>query len=521
MNDCLEEAMDLPRLTDILTRIHDGGIRCVARDTTEPSPLSHEIINARPYAFLDDAPLEERRAHAVQTRRSSDDKDTIALGVLDASAIAMARAEAWPDPRDPDELHDALVGAGFLTMGEVAREQAWRGWLDELSRTGRAAVASCASWGEGVWIAAERLPELQAGIDGAQFVPPISAPRDRANAEWTREAALMELVRGRMALAGPIAPRHLGAPLGFDHDASLQLLLALEVDGMVLRGWFSPGGVEEEWCDRRLLARIHRATLQRLRAEIRPVSQSDFMRFLFAWQHVEPSAQLTGLGGVRAVIDQLDGFELAADAWDRRILPARVKGYDPSMLDLLCYSGEAAWARLTRPPAVNPSAILPPRPVRATPIALFRREHAQSWRALAEHDEAGDAFISDIGREVLRVLAAKGARFVQDCRRADADPGLVRDALAELVWAGLVASDGFAGLRAIWSDSAVAPSECSGAADCRGRIAGRAMVVSHGSGEWGMGTGESRASRSRCRGRGVHGRAHATLRHHVPPLDGA
>jgi ATP-dependent Lhr-like helicase len=500
VKDCLEEAMDLPSLTGILTRIHGGAIRCIARDTTEPSPLSHEIINARPYAFMDDAPLEERRAHAVQTRRASDDKDTIALGVLDASAIAMVRSDAWPDPRDRDELHDALVGAGFLTMGEVARDERWSGWLRELSREGRATVATAATWHEGVWVAAERLPEMLAGIEAVRFDPPISAPAARACAEWTRESALMELVRGRMALAGPISPRTLGTPLGFDRDASLQVLLALEADGAVLRGWFSPGGVEEEWCDRRLLARIHRATLHRLRAEIQPVSQSDFMRFLFAWQHVDPSAQLTGQDGVRAVIEQLDGFELAADAWDRYILPARIKDYDPSMLDLLCYSGEAAWARLTRPPAVSPSAILPPRPVRATPIALFRRDHLQLWRALACHDEAGDAFISDTGRDVLRVLAGQGARFVHEIAAGlDADPGLIRDALAELVWAGLVASDGFAGLRAIWSDSAPVSSRLFRA---------RSIAASPG-GRWSrlVESGESEAGRETA----IEAYAHALL----------
>jgi len=182
------------------------------------------------------------------------------------------------------------------------------------------------------------------------------------------------------------------------------------------------------------------------------------MRFLFAWQHVDPSAQLAGLDGVRAVIEQLDGFELAADAWDRRILPARVKDYDPAMLDLLCFSGEAAWARLSKPPAVNPSAILPPRPVRATPIALFRRDHAEVWRALAGSDRA-EALVSDSGREVLGVLTQQGARFVHEIAATLGAPiDVVRDALAELVWAGLAASDGFAGLRAIWSESPAMPT---------------------------------------------------------------
>ena len=183
------------------------------------------------------------------------------------------------------------------------------------------------------------------------------------------------------------------------------------------------------------------------------------MRFLFAWQHVDPSTQLSGLDGVRMVIDQLDGFELAADAWDRRILPARVKDYDPSMLDLLCYSGEAAWARVSSPPAVNPDALLPPRPIRATPIALFRRDHAQLWRALARPQTAGPPFVSETGQRVLQMLNDKGARFVHEIATAlDIDTFAVRDALAELVWAGLVASDGFAGLRAIWGDTSPAPS---------------------------------------------------------------
>ena len=494
VKDCLEEAMDLPSLIDILARIHDGRIKTVARDTTEPSPLSHEIINARPYAFLDDAPLEERRAHAVQTRRASDDRDTIALGVLDASAIANVRAEAWPDPRDADELHDALVSAGFLTGDEVDREPGWPEWMSQLAASQRATFG-------GVWVAAERLPEMQAAVPGATFAPAIAAPAGRAKVEWTRERALVELMRGRMALAGPIAPRRLGAPLGLDHDAAVEVLLGLEADGAALRGWFSPGGVEEEWCDRRLLARIHRATLQRLRAEIQPVTPADFMRFLLAWQHVDPSTQLSGLDGVRAVIDQLDGFELAADAWDRKVLPARVRDYDPSMLDLLCYSGEAAWARVSNPPPVNPDALLPPRPIRATPIALFRREHAQLWRALARRDAAPAPFISETGTAILRVLNEKGARFAHEIAAAlDIDLFAVRDALAELVWAGLVASDGFAGLRAIWGDAAPAPSRL---------FRGRSTAAASPGGRWSVLNEDADAD---DRGAAVEAYAHVLLR---------
>ena len=462
VRDCLEEAMDLPRLLQILTRIHDGTIRCIARDTTEPSTLSHEIINARPYAFLDDAPLEERRAHAVQTRRSSDDQDTIALGVLDQSAIAMVTGDAWPEPRDADELHDVLVSAGFLTDAEVTREAGWGDWLHALADSGRAARASLAPGGprdSGIWIAAERLPEIAAAATVARIEPVISAPPRRAAVEWTRAAARVELMRGRLAMLGPITSARLGQPLAIDAAQATDVLLALESEGVVLRGWFSPGAVEQEWCDRRLLARIHRATLQRLRAEIQPVSPSDFMRFLFAWQHLAPPYRVSGADGLRTVIAQLDGFELAADAWDKHVLPVRVDGYEPSMLDLLCYSGDAAWARVTAPPRPSAAALLPTRPARATPVGLFIRDHATQWSALSGFDRASAPAPTGVGASVLETLSARGAQFVHEiAAQLSTSVDEVRTALAELVWAGLVSSDGFAGLRSIWSEQSSLPA---------------------------------------------------------------
>ena len=456
VRDCLEEAMDFPQLLSILERIHAGAIDCVARDTTEPSPLSHEILNARPYAFLDDAPLEERRAHAVQTRRSSDDKDTIALGVLDGSAIARVREEAAPDPRDEDELHDTMVTAGFLAAVEVSRHPEWQPLFEALASAGRATRARAPRWPSGVWVAAERLPELQQIDTALELEPEIIAPPHRAAVSWSRESAVVELLRGRLGFIGPVTPRGLGESIGLTADESLTALLALEGEGVVLRGWYSPGGTEEEWCDRRLLARIHRATLHRLRAEIQPVSVADFMRFLFEWQHLSSSSRAAGIDGLRKVINQLDGFELAADAWDSHVLPSRVQGYDRSMLDLLCYGGETAWARLTPPPVAAPSALLPPRPVRATPVALFERDHGRTWRALTRSIDklpSREPLVSDLGRQVLAVLD-RGAQFAHEIAAAmGATVHDVREALAELVWAGLVASDGFAGLRSTWESS--------------------------------------------------------------------
>ncbi|HET9705550.1 MAG TPA: DEAD/DEAH box helicase [Vicinamibacterales bacterium] len=450
VRDCLEEAMDLPRLVGILSRIHAGDIRCIARDTTEPSALCHEILNARPYAFMDDAPLEERRAHAVQTRRSGVAGEAPAFGVLDQSAIDTVKSEAWPDPRDADELHDALVTAGFLTAAEANRSDAWAAMFQELSRAGRAGQARHTMLPEPLWVAAERLPEIAAAVAGAGIEPAMAAPPLRAAVAWTRDSAIVELLRGRLAMLGPITARELGRPLAIDATGAL---LALEAEGVVLRGWLSPGGVEEEWCDRRLLARIHRGTLQRLRAEIQPISAADFMRFLFEWQQVSPSSRGSGADGVRAAITRLDGFELAADAWDTHVLPARVRDYDPSMLDLLCYGGEAAWARLTEPPAVPASAVLPPRPVRATPVAIYLRDRWREWSTLAGFDRTASGSITGMGMQVLGALDEKGAQFAHEIAAATGlPPRDVRVALAELTWAGLVASDGFAGMRAMWNE---------------------------------------------------------------------
>src|SRR6266540_1405193 len=373
--DCLLEAMDFPGLVRVLEAMEAGRFTLVARDTPEPSPLSHEVLNAKPYAFLDDAPLEERRTQAVLTRRGLAVTSAEELGRLDQAAIERVKEESWPEVSSADELHDALLVMGALPSAECgARNPEWGEYFEQLVHIGRAGTLQTA---------AERLPLLEAVFPGIRCEPPLAAPeRDRATA-WTREDALRELVRGRLEAVGPTtAPelaRSIGVPAG-DIDVALG---ALEHEGFVLRGRFTPGVGDLEWCERRLLARIHRYTLDRLRREIEPVSAADFMRFLFRWQRVTQATRAEGPQGLAVVLELLDGYELPAGAWEADVLPARLAEYDPLWLDGLCLSGEVAWGRLS--PTRNAEHEMRNRkagPIRTTPVALFRRERAAVWRSL-------------------------------------------------------------------------------------------------------------------------------------------
>jgi ATP-dependent helicase Lhr and Lhr-like helicase len=428
IEDCLDDAMDLPGLIRLLTAIHGGGINLVARDLPEPSPLASEILNARPYAFLDDAPAEERRALAVNTRRAFDPGTSGDLGALDPAAIERVRAEAWPSPDTADELHDALMVAAFLRDDEIAE---WAALRDELVAAGRIVRAGA------LWFAVER-----------------------------KDEPLRELVRGRMEIAGPLTVAALARLLGASVSEADAALHELEREGVVLRGHFTPGVEELEWCERRLLARIHRYTIGKLRAEIEPVTTADFMSFLFDWQHLTGGNRVLGLEGLEKIMRQLDGFEVPAGAWEMDILGARCEEYDPHLLDTLCLMGRVMWGRVS-PPTVTAEGPAS-GPLRSTRIALFLREHRDLWLSLrggpsgpvlAEHGLQPGAN----ARAVLDVLERRGASFFGDLVTAT---GLlathVEQALAELAGIGLVTADGFTGLRALITPEAKRPPLAGG-----------------------------------------------------------
>jgi ATP-dependent Lhr-like helicase len=451
IGDCLREAMDLDQLLALLERIQRGEIELVARDLPEPSPLAHEILNAKPYAFLDDAPLEERRTQAVLTRRALDPSSAADLGALDAAAIARVREEAWPDPRDADEAHDALLTAGFLLESELTEDDgptvrrsdgpSWEAMLRELESASRARRIVVEDGRLVFWVAAERQPELLA-VHSPTTVPDEQGP--------SREGAILELLRGRLEIVGPTTAVSLARSLGVPQPEVDIALAGLEREGVILRGSFTPGERGLEWCERRLLARIHRYTLNRLRAEIAPVAASEYLRFLLAWQRVTPDQRVRGLEGLAAVIALLDGYECPAAAWESEVLASRCDDYDPAQLDHLALTGRVAWGRLSSSGTGDGAGLL--RPIGSTPIALFLRSSGEHWLHLGE---AGpEPALSTYAREVLQVLRQRGASFFTDLTRGSGLlPTQVEQALAELAAIGQVTSDSFAGLRTLITPS--------------------------------------------------------------------
>ncbi|MBI1951375.1 MAG: ATP-dependent DNA helicase, partial [Acidobacteria bacterium] len=461
IRDCLEEAMDLGGLERLLASIERGERTLIARDVREPSPLAREILNARPYAFLDGAPLEERRTQAVLSRRWLDPASASDLGTLDAAAIDKVRKEAWPQPESADEMHEALDLLGFVTEPE-ARTGGWEDFMRELAAGRHAGVLRVSAGGPRLWVAAERLPHVLAAFPGglleSAIASPVGAalpagladdlPAGRPSGSLSPGAALAEILRGRLEAFGPAAASGLAASCGLPAAAIEQALGILEAEGFVLRGRFTPEAEGTEWCARSLLARIQRYTLNRLRSEIEPVSAADFMRFLLAWQRVAPDERAEGPASLAAILETLEGFEAPAAAWEGDILPARVQRYDPAWLDALCLSGRIVWARLSpRRGATSRS----PTPVRATPISLVQRSRLAAWISLARSPGADqDLALSSDARSVFDLLSEHGALFLEELsERAALLGSRVENAVGELVARGLVTSDGFTGLRAL------------------------------------------------------------------------
>ena len=530
MKDVLTQALDLEGLERVLGGIRNGSIRCIAVDTPAPSPFSHEILNANPYAYLDDAPLEERRARAVSLRRVLPETLLSEIGRLDPAAIAQVREEAWPDVRDADELSEVLqvlvaLPENFVPPGGLPVNTQWGDLFRQLVVAKRAARALVGD--DIVWVAAERIKAFSILFPGARFETQAA---EIGEPVFARDDALLQLVRGWMAHSGPVEipwlARTVGLPAG-DIEAAM---LRLESEGRVLRGQFT-GAAPIEWCDRRLLARIHRLTLGTLRKEIQPVTRAQFMRWLLRWQHVAPGTQVVGERGVLEVIRQLQGFEAPANAWESHLLAPRVAGYDPQLLDQLCLTGAVGWGRLSPHPAtLEPIAlcspvVLPTAPagrascprsrvrerdapatagetpaLRGSADSVGRRDlsHSIAARRVVPSSVAPITFfvreesdwmiprhppltvasqaLSHVAREVLEFIGQRGASFFADIVRGTGKlKSEVETALWELVAAGLFTADGFDNLRAL-----IDPKRRAG----QGR--GRRSRPRHSTGRWSL-----------------------------------
>ena len=446
LRDCFTEAMDLDGLTALLQQIEAGAIRCDAVDTPMPSPFSHEILNANPYAFLDDAPLEERRARAVEMRRTLPAQLAGEVGALDPAAIEEVQRESWPVVRDPDELHDALLTLLWLPVEEA---QDWTVHLPRLIEEGRATALHVTDKGQEIrgWVATENQSQVET----------LFASGD--------DTTLDAIILGWMESIGPTTATKLGARLHFPDQVITQSFVRLETSGQVLRGRFlssSPDlslleSREIEWCHRRLLARIHRLTIGRLRKEVEPVTATEFMRFLFQWQHVSPGSRLHGETGLLDIITQLTGFEAAGSAWEPHLLRPRMAKYEPELLDRLCLSGAVSWGRLSHPRLAHDGGVERRRiiPTSMAPINIFPREDSE-WLMDVFHDDSAsagpDPFVrlSSVAQALRRTLHERGASFFADLvRMTNHLPTEVEEGLWELVAAGLVTADGFDNLRAL------------------------------------------------------------------------
>ncbi|MCZ6866388.1 MAG: DEAD/DEAH box helicase [Chloroflexi bacterium] len=445
VRDCLTEAMDVDGFMELLKATLDKRVNLVAVDSVEPSPMSHEILTVKPYAFLDDAPLEERRTQAVFMRRTLDIQSSDDVGKLDPEAIQRVREQAWPEVESVEELHDALLLLGYLTQEEM---KPFEEFLDTLL-TEKRATKLWVSAGRYVFVACERLPQFEAVLPEARYEPRVQAPPRERAVTWSSEEALRELVRGRMEGLGPVTCGQLAWSLGLEERAVDLALIALEGEGFALRGRFESQDGPIEWCDRRLLARIHRYTLDRLRKEIEPVSAADMMRSLFVWHHLDPEHRLDGAMGLAALLEVLEGYEAPASAWENHILPPRLHHYNISWLDQLCLSGELAWARL------HPSTGSDGRRAGATrslPVALLFRDNLPLHLATVSQTPVEEIRLSGLARHIVEVLQDRGACFFQELvQRTRQMPSDVQNGLGELVSWGLVTCDGFAGLRALVS----------------------------------------------------------------------
>ncbi|MBA2652996.1 MAG: DEAD/DEAH box helicase [Tatlockia sp.] len=458
MKDCLSEALDLEGLGEILTLLKQNKINTIAVDTPTPSVFAHEILNANPYAFLDDAPLEERRTRAVEMRRFLPQSLLDDIGRLNPAAITEVQQQAWPDLRSADELHDILQTLialpANLNLNKVQQSSPlWSAYFDQLVASGRAGKAKIDE--KIFWLATEKKENFSCLYPEAVFLDQFI---DLKQEKPEPEEALTDLIRGWLTYLGPTTKKELAEIIELNEPLIEQTLIKLEATGFILRGQFrTPSSTELEWCERRLLARIHSLTLGILRKEIEPVTAPQFITWLLSWQHLSPGSQLRGERGLLEVIKQLQGFEIPANAWEKQVFAKRIIDYNKDWLDHLCLTGVIGWGRFSPHPAMAVSLdeeheSLAKRiiPTSVSPITFFVREDSAWMAGLKPSNQADLQALSHVAQNIHAYLKENGASFYIDLvqnlghLRTEIETGLW-----ELVSAGLITADGFDNLRAL------------------------------------------------------------------------
>jgi ATP-dependent Lhr-like helicase len=503
LHDCLTEAMDIDELMELIGAIEGKQLNLVAKDLREPSPFAQEIINARPYAFLDDAPFEERRTNAIRNRSWVDAAEAKSFSILDINAIQQVRDEAWPYVRNAEELHDALLSIAYITDEEFIR-CGFGQWQEQLCNAGR--LCRFDHLDKSLWIATEKLPCFRSLFDSDG--PAMELPEFLLQEQWEKEDALREIVRGRLTGMGPLTVDVFTGELGVETAAVNLALIALEVEGFAFQGHFTPanssldkgaGPEAIEWCERRLLQRIHRYTIDAHRKSIKPVSLQTYTQFLMDLHHVLPvpglgpetshTPTLDGQTQLQNSLNLMDGFVAPAAAWESDIFPLRIKDYDPNWLDVMCVSGKLVWGRYSLPSTSQSIAGKGGKakkraagPVKNTPITLICRSNLDIWQALAsaQYAEDEERALSGVAEIIQLDLGQNGASFFHDIQsRTGLLKTQIEQSLAELVSAGCVTSDSFTGLRALLTPSDRKP----GVRRRRGR---KAMFGVEDAGRWSL-----------------------------------
>ncbi len=468
MTDCLEELMDTGAFVRLLKAIEAGNVAIVCRDVSEPSPLAHEVLTAKPYAFLDDAPAEERRALAVQSRRITGLSDIQEFGKFDFELMRSQNLAWWPKAKDAEQLHDALVNSGFFSHGDplfVASkygsmfmpdhlEPKWRHFLDELIDERRATVLKLSSGAE-LWIAAERLHEIQLVYPDAELTPVIEPATFGQSQVEDSGQSLIALLRSRLSVIGPCTATQICMSLELPVDEINMALQALESEGAVMQGRFMEGTADTQWCERNYLARLHKAAISVLRNKVKPVDKMHYKRYLAKWMNLNADSMGEGVESLSSVLEMLEGYEAPAAVWESDILPARNFGYTPELLDHLNATGRFLWCRLSMPDALYGQSkanrkLRQRMSIRSIPLTFLRRNQLKTWKFLADRQNHAEPKLSGMAALVVEALTELGPLFFDEILEdLSLLPTHVEECLIELFSLGIVTCDHYGGIRAL------------------------------------------------------------------------